>query len=87
MADINCSVLGINTFYQFFITVTGYDNDDYFDEEEPDSTEISLGQILESHATSEDEFCNNSYEYEQKSKYLYIVYFKFNYLTSQIFYS
>ena len=42
----------------------GYDNDDYFDEEEPDPTEISLGQILESHATSEDEFCNNSYEYE-----------------------
>ncbi|XP_029168410.1 transcription factor IIIB 90 kDa subunit-like [Nylanderia fulva] len=39
-----------------------YDNDDYFDEEEPDPTEISLGQILESHA-SEDEFCN-SYEYE-----------------------
>ncbi|KAL6420682.1 hypothetical protein ACFW04_013971 [Cataglyphis niger] len=41
-----------------------YDNDDYFDEEEPDPTEISLGQILESHATSEDEFCDHSYEYE-----------------------
>lgn len=41
-----------------------YDNDDYFDEEETDPTEISLGQMLESHATSEDEFCNNSYEYE-----------------------
>lgn len=59
-------VLSINKFYYFFIplSVIAYDNDDYFDEEETDPTEISLGQMLESHATSEDEFCNNSYEYE-----------------------
>ncbi|XP_036150414.1 transcription factor IIIB 90 kDa subunit [Monomorium pharaonis] len=41
-----------------------YDNDDYFDEEEPDVTEMSLGQMLESHATSESEFCDDGYEYE-----------------------
>lgn len=46
------------------MTENVYDNDDYFDEEEPEPTEISLGQILESHATSEDEYCDNNYEYE-----------------------
>ncbi|XP_012224753.1 transcription factor IIIB 90 kDa subunit [Linepithema humile] len=41
-----------------------YDNDDYLDEEEPDTAEMSLGQMLESHAASEDEFCDDGYEYE-----------------------
>ncbi|XP_011701326.1 PREDICTED: transcription factor IIIB 90 kDa subunit-like, partial [Wasmannia auropunctata] len=42
----------------------GYDNDDYLDEEESDATEMSLGQMLESRATSESEFCDDGYEYE-----------------------
>ncbi|KAL0115074.1 hypothetical protein PUN28_010569 [Cardiocondyla obscurior] len=41
-----------------------YDNDDYLDEEEADATEMSLGQMLESHTTSEGEFCDDGYEYE-----------------------
>ncbi|XP_071648414.1 transcription factor IIIB 90 kDa subunit [Temnothorax longispinosus] len=41
-----------------------YETDDYLDEEEPDATEMSLGQMLESHATSEGEFCDDGYEYE-----------------------
>ncbi|XP_011644014.1 transcription factor IIIB 90 kDa subunit-like [Pogonomyrmex barbatus] len=41
-----------------------YDNDDYLDEEESDAAEISLGQMLESRAPSESEFCDDSYEYE-----------------------
>jgi len=41
-----------------------YDNDDYLDEEESDAMEISFGRMLESHATSEGEFCDDGYEYE-----------------------
>ncbi|KAG5331210.1 TF3B factor, partial [Acromyrmex charruanus] len=41
-----------------------YDNDDYLDEEESDATEMSLGQMLESRATFENEFCDDGYEYE-----------------------
>ncbi|XP_011049304.1 PREDICTED: transcription factor IIIB 90 kDa subunit [Acromyrmex echinatior] len=41
-----------------------YDNDDYLDEEESDATEMSLGQMLESRATFESEFCDDGYEYE-----------------------
>lgn len=51
-------------FYYVFIFVAVYDNDDYLDEEESDATEMSLGQMLESHATSEGEFCDDGYEYE-----------------------
>ncbi|XP_011874658.1 PREDICTED: transcription factor IIIB 90 kDa subunit [Vollenhovia emeryi] len=40
------------------------DNDDYIDEEGPDATEMSLGQMLESRATSESEFCDDGYDYE-----------------------
>ncbi|XP_012060578.1 PREDICTED: transcription factor IIIB 90 kDa subunit-like [Atta cephalotes] len=38
--------------------------DDYLDEEEADAAEMSLGQMLESRATFESEFCDDGYEYE-----------------------
>lgn len=50
--------------YCLSIFIAVYDNDDYLDEEESDATEMSLGQMLESHATSEGEFCDDGYEYE-----------------------
>lgn len=50
--------------YYLSILIAVYDNDDYLDEEESDATEMSLGQMLESHATSESEFCDDGYEYE-----------------------
>lgn len=46
------------------LSIAVYDNDDYLDEEETDATEMSLGQMLESHVTSESEFCDDAYEYE-----------------------
>lgn len=47
-----------------YLSIAVYDNDDYLDEEETDATEMSLGQMLESHVTSESEFCDDVYEYE-----------------------
>lgn len=57
------NILYVYRFYYLSIFVAVYDNDDYFDEEESDTTEMSLGQLLESHA-SEGEFCDDGYEYE-----------------------
>lgn len=48
----------------YYPSIAVYDNDDYLEEEESDATEMSLGQMLESHATSEGDFCDDSYEYE-----------------------
>jgi len=47
-----------------FIFVAVYDNNDDLDEEDSDATEMSLGQMLKSCATSESEFCDDGYEYE-----------------------